>query len=137
MQTTSSSTDVQPLLSDKNGVDSLTAAMNNPLPMKYFLPDSKSNKNSSCDQKKNSVTSEQCFDILTTKLNSTNKSDRLWTLDDFEVGQPLGKGRFGHVYCVREKKTKYIVALKVRLVLLNNLNKPIGKYYNTDEISAS
>lgn len=25
----------------------------------------------------------------------------------------MGRGRFGHVYCVREKKSKYIVALKV------------------------
>ena len=38
---------------------------------------------------------------------------RQWTINDFEIGAPLGRGRFGHVYCVREKKSKYIVALKV------------------------
>ncbi|CAF1477782.1 unnamed protein product [Rotaria sordida] len=37
---------------------------------------------------------------------------RQWTINDFEIGAPLGRGRFGHVYCVREKKSKYIVALK-------------------------
>jgi len=40
-------------------------------------------------------------------------SRRQWTINDFEIGAPLGRGRFGHVYCVREKKSKYIVALKV------------------------
>lgn len=41
------------------------------------------------------------------------KSARKWTLDDFEIGRPLGKGKFGNVYLAREKKSHYIVALKV------------------------
>jgi hypothetical protein len=45
-----------------------------------------------------------------------------WTLDDFDVGKPLGKGKFGNVYLAREKKSKFIVALKVRLHSL--LHKP-------------
>merc|ERR1719209_2779901 len=36
-----------------------------------------------------------------------------WKLDDFDIGRPLGKGKFGNVYLAREKKSKYIVALKV------------------------
>lgn len=36
-----------------------------------------------------------------------------WTLEDFDVGKRLGRGKFGHVYLAREKRTKYIVALKV------------------------
>lgn len=32
---------------------------------------------------------------------------------DFEIGKPLGKGKFGHVYLARTKKEKFIVALKV------------------------
>ncbi|XP_077484918.1 aurora kinase A-B-like [Amblyomma americanum] len=36
-----------------------------------------------------------------------------WCLKDFEIGRPLGKGKFGNVYLAREKKTKFIVALKV------------------------
>ncbi|XP_073233742.1 aurora kinase C-like [Porites lutea] len=36
-----------------------------------------------------------------------------WCLDDFDIGKPLGKGKFGNVYLAREKKSKYIVALKV------------------------
>ncbi len=36
-----------------------------------------------------------------------------WSLDDFEIGKPLGRGKFGSVYLAREKRTKYIVAIKV------------------------
>ncbi len=34
-------------------------------------------------------------------------------LADFEVGKRLGQGKFGNVYLAREKKSKYVVALKV------------------------
>lgn len=46
----------------------------------------------------------------------TKPSDKIikkWTLDDFEIGRPLGRGKFGNVYLAREKMTKFIVALKV------------------------
>jgi len=36
-----------------------------------------------------------------------------WQLSDFDIGRPLGKGKFGNVYMAREKASKYIVALKV------------------------
>lgn len=36
-----------------------------------------------------------------------------WQLSDFEIGRALGKGKFGSVYVAREKKSKFIVALKV------------------------
>ncbi|CAD6231954.1 GSCOCG00001670001-RA-CDS [Cotesia congregata] len=35
-----------------------------------------------------------------------------WSLNDFDIGVPLGRGKFGRVYLAREKRTKYIVALK-------------------------
>lgn len=38
---------------------------------------------------------------------------RQWVLDDFEIGRPLGKGKFGNVYLAREKKTHTVLALKV------------------------
>ncbi|KAH8022174.1 hypothetical protein HPB51_022307 [Rhipicephalus microplus] len=40
-------------------------------------------------------------------------SVKKWCLQDFEIGRPLGKGKFGNVYLAREKTTKYVVALKV------------------------
>jgi serine/threonine protein kinase len=46
--------------------------------------------------------------------NDTNDpTKKTWTLADFELGKPLGKGKFGHVYLAREKRTGFIVALKV------------------------
>jgi len=38
---------------------------------------------------------------------------RQWSLNDFEIGKPLGRGKFGSVYLAREKRSKYIVAIKV------------------------
>jgi hypothetical protein len=48
--------------------------------------------------------------------------DRLFTIDDFEFGRPLGKGAFGIVYLARLKKTKFICALKVKTKLNNYFN---------------
>ena len=36
-----------------------------------------------------------------------------WTLDSFEVGRALGKGKYGNVYLAREKESGVVVALKV------------------------
>lgn len=36
-----------------------------------------------------------------------------WSKDDFEMGTPLGKGKFGRVFIAREKKTKFQVAMKI------------------------
>ena len=47
------------------------------------------------------------------KENTAESSEKQWTLADFDIGKPLGKGKFGNVYLAREKKSKYIVALKV------------------------
>lgn len=38
---------------------------------------------------------------------------RVWRLNSFEIGRPLGKGKFGRVYMVRTKEPpKFILALK-------------------------
>ena len=47
------------------------------------------------------------------KQEADTKSGQRWTLNDFEIGKPLGRGKFGKVYLARERRTKYIVALKV------------------------
>ncbi|XP_064420277.1 aurora kinase A-B [Latimeria chalumnae] len=44
--------------------------------------------------------------------NSENKK-KSWSLEDFEIGRPLGKGKFGNVYLARERQSKFILALKV------------------------
>ncbi|KNE66653.1 AUR protein kinase [Allomyces macrogynus ATCC 38327] len=46
--------------------------------------------------------------------SSTNaQPSRVWTLKDFDIGRPLGQGRFGRVYVAREKESGFIVALKI------------------------
>ncbi|XP_024125908.1 aurora kinase A [Oryzias melastigma] len=40
-------------------------------------------------------------------------SKKRWSLEDFDIGRPLGKGKFGNVYLARERQTKFILALKV------------------------
>lgn len=43
----------------------------------------------------------------------STESKKEWTVSDFDLGRPLGKGKFGNVYLAREKKSHYVVALKV------------------------
>jgi aurora kinase len=38
---------------------------------------------------------------------------RRWTLADFDIGRPLGRGKFGTVYLCRLREANFIVALKV------------------------
>ena len=50
------------------------------------------------------------------KVNPTSskpKKESDWSLKNFDIGRPLGKGKFGSVYLAREKSKKYIVALKL------------------------
>lgn len=43
--------------------------------------------------------------------DGTNKKN--WSLINFDIGRPLGRGKFGNVYLAREKETKFVIALKV------------------------
>ncbi|XP_042396723.1 serine/threonine-protein kinase Aurora-1-like [Zingiber officinale] len=63
------------------------------------------------------------FDLFDTRKKMNNiklysplkasEVEKRWTLNDFDIGKPLGRGKFGHVYLAREKKSNHIVALKV------------------------
>ncbi|GJM98051.1 hypothetical protein PR202_ga15026 [Eleusine coracana subsp. coracana] len=48
----------------------------------------------------------------------TNEEKR-WVLSDFEVGMPLGRGKFGHVYVAREKRAVPHTNEEKRWVLLD------------------
>lgn len=41
------------------------------------------------------------------------KDKKPWSLVNFDIGRPLGRGKFGNVYLAREKETKFVIALKV------------------------
>ncbi len=49
-----------------------------------------------------------------------------WSTEDFVVGRPLGRGKFGNVYLAKESRTQKAVALKV--IFKNSLTS--GKCYN-------
>eukprot|EP00879_Flechtneria_rotunda_P032517 GHRR01035734.1.p1 GENE.GHRR01035734.1~~GHRR01035734.1.p1 ORF type:complete len:360 (+),score=122.53 GHRR01035734.1:118-1197(+) len=51
--------------------------------------------------------------VASTTTASSSATQQTWQLSDFDIGRPLGRGKFGNVYLAREKKSKYIVALKV------------------------
>ncbi|MBN3298140.1 AURAA kinase, partial [Amia calva] len=49
-----------------------------------------------------------------TELTSNSGSNKKrWTLENFDIGRPLGKGKFGNVYLARERQSMFILALKV------------------------
>ncbi|KAM6298658.1 aurora kinase A [Aegotheles albertisi] len=77
-----------------------------PVPAKNSEAENTSKKtNEETAKKKNEETAK--------KKNEETAKKRQWSLDDFEVGRPLGKGKFGNVYLAREKQSKFILALKV------------------------
>ncbi|XP_020295663.1 aurora kinase C-like [Pseudomyrmex gracilis] len=45
--------------------------------------------------------------------NQKNENQKRWVLSDFDIGRPLGKGKFGNVYLAREKKSRFVIAMKV------------------------
>lgn len=65
-----------------------------------------------CD-KENRNDNELEINEAETKTKNTNQSEQKWVLTDFDIGRPLGKGKFGNVYLAREKKSKFIIAMKV------------------------
>lgn len=63
------------------------------------------------DAKKNG-TPEEANSARPNETTNKKKSGA-WELSNFDIGRPLGRGKFGNVYLAREKDTKFVVALKV------------------------
>lgn len=57
--------------------------------------------------------------MSTTSIDTNYEDDkskiqnRVWTINDFDIGRQLGSGKYGNVYLAREKNSKYLVAIKV------------------------
>lgn len=58
------------------------------------------------------VFGEAAEELALNSSTSRKSPTREWTLHDFDMGRPLGKGKFGRVYMVRTKNPNYILALK-------------------------
>lgn len=47
----------------------------------------------------------QNFQLLQASPEASSEADKKrWMLNDFDIGKPLGRGKFGHVYLAREKR---------------------------------
>ncbi|KAI9064624.1 kinase-like protein [Trametes sanguinea] len=59
------------------------------------------------------VTGQAAEDLALDSSVAVHRPTREWHLTDFDIGRPLGKGKFGRVYMVRTKcEPHYILALK-------------------------
>lgn len=59
-----------------------------------------------------------------TPLPKRQYNPKEWSLDDFEIGMPIGRGGFGKVYLARTKKEHFICAIKI--VNKSKLTKKYG-----------
>ncbi|KAG6917443.1 Serine/threonine-protein kinase ark1 [Tephrocybe rancida] len=77
------------------------------------------------------VTGEAAETLALDSSVSGKHRTREWHLSDFDLGRPLGKGKFGHVYMVRTKAApKYIVALKTLIksdIVANGVEKQVRR----------
>ena len=101
----SHSTTVQPMV-HKTTTQNTTLNHNNGL-QKPLTSNGLQQQSNQSNQVPSTTTSSSC------STATANVTRRQWRLSDFDIGKPLGKGKFGNVYLAREKRTKYIVALKV------------------------
>lgn len=58
----------------------------------------------------NSQDQQSTFNV---QNNQSTQNKKSWSLVNFDIGRPLGRGKFGNVYLAREKETKFVIALKV------------------------
>lgn len=65
------------------------------------------------NQPQNSSAADGSSQAKTDDASRKKRASPEWRLQDFEIGRPLGKGKFGNVYLAREKKSKFVIALKV------------------------
>ncbi|KAG6849465.1 Serine/threonine-protein kinase ark1 [Arthromyces matolae] len=85
------------------------------------------------DEKKRGqpIYGEAAVDLALDSSVSKKYPTREWHLSDFDMGRPLGKGKFGRVYMVRtQAKPKYILALKTLYkaeVVQNKVEKQIRR----------
>ena len=73
-----------------------------------------------------SVNSFSSEDKVDSNINNTAVEKKIWTLEEFTLSKPLGKGKFGNVYLGIQKSSKVQVALKVlfksQLISNNNIH---------------
>ncbi|XP_058636120.1 aurora kinase A [Onychostoma macrolepis] len=82
-----------------------------PVSVKTMCP---GDQNINPDQLKTATQTKQQDKLQQTPSTGTsNTAKKAWSLENFDIGRALGKGKFGSVYLARERQTKFILALKV------------------------
>lgn len=73
----------------------------------------------------------QNFQLLQASPEASSEADKKrWMLNDFDIGKPLGRGKFGHVYLAREKRVSalrkiqcyYYQLLQIYALLVGSFN---------------
>ena len=112
-------TNAAPANSRQNLLSSLAATSSHrPKESVSALPLNKSTTSSTLNHQKIASTAS-LTDLLPSEPQpaqqpaGTATSPKVWSINDFEIGKALGKGKFGHVYLAKEKRTGYIIALKM------------------------
>lgn len=54
------------------------------------------------------MTSQTHIDSKKPPREESNSSKKQWSINDFEIGKPIGKGKFGRVYLAREIKVGFL-----------------------------
>lgn len=67
---------------------------------------------------------------------SAEDDRKRWTLKDFDIGKPLGRGKFGHVYLAREKKVIFLHFLCLFSVTISQFNSFWRKVMDKMHITA-
>jgi hypothetical protein len=99
------------LFSKKQGFELLEE--NAPLPKQNAAKHNFFDQFSTQDSSSNGAQFQKCQTISNLLTIYPPFNQNAWTLADFEIGRPLGTGKFGHVYLARTKETKAVVALKI------------------------
>lgn len=58
------------------------------------------------------------FSLVQAAEGSTTVEKKRWTLNDFDIGKPLGRGKFGHVYLAREKRVSDFICFSFIFITL-------------------
>lgn len=52
--------------------------------------------------------------VFTLQASAHANEEKRWVLSDFEIGKPLGRGKFGHVYLARERRVNNMFKLTIK-----------------------
>lgn len=108
---------IQPFSKPNNGPTSSTAAAINALGKPRNFSSSTSTGSRPQVKQENPIKQDGLKQEAQIKRENNNpikqENKKSWSLVNFDIGRPLGRGKFGNVYLAREKETKFVIALKV------------------------